>query len=658
MKEFQGDKPKIKWAHWAWLLLTISFLFFRLQNLQGVFTRDGVIINDTDPYYRLHRVESMVKTGDAYPLHEKKLNSPEGTSIAWPLGLDILVSIPLKLYNSTSRAEIESFCAVIIPFLSLPLLWFSGWIGTSLGGTLIGILLGLFITCSSTLIYQTGLGRLDHHFIEATSIVMLLMFAHRFMQQKEKYLSIGLILILGLTPSFLAQGWILAPILIIGLLLDKKWDQFHSFSKIFFTSFILSVLCLSFSDRFSEGVIHWVSFSWWAPWTYLCSALFLEMIHLWKYPLAQKIKAYPLILKATFLTLLGFLLYKNPIGFLQTNVSESVDAVFSKKNTLAMTLEARSPFDLNLDQFLHSDTHILILAAVCILYFLYRRKHLFLIGFALFPVVLSFVQIRFMVMSLPLMFLIILLMLKEWILKIPQKAWKNGVLMTLACFVIIIPFKPFFGFTMIENVHYYFKPIRSFSFFLNQQYKVNNLTKGNDPIIAHWDYGHWLLYYTGLPVIANPFQGASAMEVLELFTSKGTDQFEVFLKKRPAKYMIIESGAQRTLGWIQAVGKDRDLYFEKVENIDGQDHFQTTPIYDDLFMYRYFFELGRGLDNNHPKNWRLIYSSPYPSPGEDGIPALKAFEHVKGLTIQLHSKRPHQKLLVQAEIHEKDDIFT
>ena len=156
---------KIKWIHWSWLALTLLFLFFRLQNIRGVFTSEGVIVNDTDPYYRLHRIDKMLNEHKFYPFHENHLNYPDGIDVSWPLGLDLLVALPLKLYNSTSHAEIESFAAVIIPFLSLPLLWFSGWIGTFLGGNIFGLLLGLLVTCSSTLIYQTGLGRLDHHFL-------------------------------------------------------------------------------------------------------------------------------------------------------------------------------------------------------------------------------------------------------------------------------------------------------------------------------------------------------------------------------------------------------------------------------------------------------------------------------------------------------------
>ncbi|MEZ4846970.1 MAG: hypothetical protein R2877_08630 [Bdellovibrionota bacterium] len=563
MDKVQGDKPRIQWVHWAWVLLTFLFLFFRLQNIQGVFTKEGVIINDTDPYYRLHRIESMVKTGKPYPLHETKLNSPTGFDVAWPLGLDILISIPLKLYNSTSRAEIESFGAVIIPFLSLPLLWFSGWIGTNMGGALLGILLGLFITCSSTLIYQSGLGRLDHHFIEATLPIMFLMFVHRFLRTKEKYLEIGMILILGLAPSFLAQGWIVAPLLILGLILERKWEAFHDFSKILYASFALSFLCLSFSDRFQDGFIQWNFFSWWAPFIYLLGSFSLEFIFLWMHPQKRKWNGFSLLLKSTFLIVLFFLLYKNSANFIADNISDPFRSIVTKQGTLSITMEARSPFELSFDRMIHSDTLILIFAALGMLYFIFQQSHRFLMGYAMIPILLSFFQIRFMAMGLPLMFLIILLCMKELIDKISWKPWRRGILMALACLVLIVPFKPYFGFTMFENMHFYFKPIRTFCMFLNQQYKDKHQAKGFDPIIAHWDYGHWLLYYTGLPVVANPFQGDSALEVLELFTSKGTDQLEPFLLRHPSKYLVIESGAQRTLGWLQTTGKTRSCILKK-----------------------------------------------------------------------------------------------
>jgi asparagine N-glycosylation enzyme membrane subunit Stt3 len=648
---------KIKWVHWAWLLLTLFFLFFRLQNFQGVFTSQGVIVNDTDPYYRLHRINTMLSENRIYPLHEDKLNYPKGLEITWPLGLDLLVSLPLKLYNATKRIEIESFAAIVIPFLSLPLLWFAGWLGTSMGGPLLGILLGLLITCSSTLIYQTGLGRLDHHFIEATLPIMLLMFLRSYLQFPKKFHFVGIVTILGLASSFAPHGWIFGLLTGVGLLISKDWKNAHRFSIVFFVSFLISLVPLSFSDRFANGYVNWGSFSWWTPLVYITTAFLFEIVHLTFNKVERTTRWFTLVVKVCFIFVFSFLTYKNTFSFFQTNVTNSIKIVTVKETTMATTQEAKSPLTLSLNRLVHSDTDILVISTVCFLFFAFRRKHLFLLGYAAIPILLSFFQIRFLTMSMSLMMLIILLFFQDYLEKIPFSKIKRQIILAIICIAIIVPFRPYFGFTSISNTHYYFWPIRIFSQFLNHEFERRGEIKKDQSILAHWDYGHWLLYYTGLPVIANPFQGEAAIDGIRLFSSHGTDELEPFLKKYPTRYLVLESGAQRSLSWIETGGKNKELYFEKVGVVDGQDHFKTTPIFEDLFMYRFFFELGLGLDNNHPKNWRLIYISPFPSPVEKDLPALKVFEYVPGVTFNIHTKRPYKELYLQAEVFERDDAL-
>ena len=258
---------------------------------------------------------------------------------------------------------------------------------------------------------------------------------------------------------------------------------------------------------------------------------------------------------------------------------------------------------------------------------------------------------------MPLMMLISILFLYEWLSKWKRSQTTRNLVLTIICILIIVPFRPYFGFTAIPNTHYFFWPIRTFSQFLNHDFVRRKEVKSNQSILAHWDYGHWLLYYTGLPVISSPFQGSSAMEVLDLFTSKGTKSIDTFIQKYPTRFLILEAGAQRSLNWIETAGKDKNIYFEKIGEVDGQDQFKTTPIFEDLFMYRFFFEMGLDLDNNHPQHWRLIYISPYASPVEKDIPALKVFEYVPGVTIHLHTKKQYAELYIQAEIKQLGEGF-
>ena len=646
---------KIKWIHWCWVGLTLLFLFFRLQNLQGVFTKDGVILNDTDPYYRLHRMDVMLNEHRFYNLHDDHLNYPDGIDVSWPLGLDLLVSLPLKLYHSTSHAEIESFAAIIIPFLSLPLLWFSGWIGNFLGGPLFGLLLGSLITCSSTLIYQTGLGRLDHHFLEAMFPILLLMFVIKYLQTRERFCWIGTVLLLSFAPSFAPQGWVIGAFMATGLIWKQDWKNAHAISKIFCWSFFLSLIPLSFTDHFLRGFIHWGSFSWWTPFVYLLGACTFECIHLSTQSLTEQSRKYKITLGTLLILVTTFLIVKNQLGFFTNNIAEAVRSVTVKTGTMATTLEARTPFQLSFYTWTHTDMCIIFVASICMLFLIYKRAHTFIVGYALLPLLLSLFQIRFATMALPVLFVVTLLFFRDWVEKLKISSRNQKWAFLTITILLIIPFRPVMGLTEVENSHYYFRPIRAFSLFLNQDLKNRNAEKKDQAIIAHWDYGHWLLYYTGLPVVADPFQGPSAYEVLELFTSIGTDQLEPFLKRHPSKYLVIESGAQRSMRWLETVHKDTSLYFEKIKESKDNEFYRTTPAFDDLFMFRFFFELGRGMDNNHPKNWRLIYISPYSPPMDDDISALKVFEHVQGVTIQAKSTKPYKYLYLQAQVGERNE---
>ncbi len=281
---------------------------------------------------------------------------------------------------------------------------------------------------------------------------------------------------------------------------------------------------------------------------------------------------------------------------------------------------------------------------------------MYLLGYCLIPILLAINQLRFMTMASALLFILIVLFFHQIVNKAAIKEKYKGLIISMICLMLIIPFRPPLGFTNIKNTHYYYQPIRAFSFFLNSEFKRLNKPKNHQPILAHWDYGHWLLYYTGLPVIADPFQGASAYEVLELFTSNGTDELEPFLRKHPADYLIIESGAVRSYQWITAVGKNDSLYFDKFGETGSDQLFRTNAAFEDLFMFRFFFELGLDARGNHPEHWRLIYISPYASPNETDLAALKAYERVPGVKIHVTTKKMHSKLHLETEITEFNEV--
>ena len=646
----------IKWLYWAWFFLSLFFLVTRFQNTPGVLTDKGVILNDTDPYYRLHRIESIVTEDWSYPLYDKDLSYPDGVSVPWPLGLDLLIAFPLKLYGSTSRAEIASFAAIAIPFFSLPILWAGGALGTILLGRFFGLMLGFLFTMSSNLSYHTGIGRLDHHFLEALFPMVGLFFSYRFLESYARRDRNWLVAILGLAPVFSPQGWLVAPLFFLGVLFRWKKASLHACSKVFFYAFFLSVIPLMFSDRFFEGHFRWISFSWWAPWLYISCGVALELLHVLKEKRIDNQK-YAASILMTFFVVMVFLSLTNSTSFIQQNISGALSTVQASQGTISSTVEAQSIFNTTFKQISRTSIPVLISSAICFLFFLYRRKYFFILGYSLIPIILSFFQIRFITLGTPFMLLLILLFFAGLLKGTGLNGRYQKAYLFLFVFLMAIPLQPNWGLTESGNGHGYFKPVQNFCYFLNLE---NKRLPREEPksIMAHWDYGHWLLYYTKHAVIADPFQGPTSNEVLDVFTSKGLSMLNEFTDRHPSRYLLIESGAFRAYEWLRILGKDTDLYFNKKEEETGKYNYETTNEFEKLLMSRFFFDLGRDLDGNHPSQWRLLYISPFASPFDSNMSALKVYEKVKGATIKVQTEKPFEQLELVATITERGEPKT
>jgi len=88
----------------AWILLSALFIVYRLHALPSVFVEDQFIVEGSDPYYRLFRVEKIVNDSFVYPLKDKHLSYPDGFEVPWPLGLEYVLAIfEFKRINNFHR---------------------------------------------------------------------------------------------------------------------------------------------------------------------------------------------------------------------------------------------------------------------------------------------------------------------------------------------------------------------------------------------------------------------------------------------------------------------------------------------------------------------------------------------------------------------------
>lgn len=170
---------------------------------------------------------------------------------------------------------------------------------------------------------------------------------------------------------------------------------------------------------------------------------------------------------------------------------------------------------------------------------------------------------------------------------------------------------------------------------------------GNGAIMARWDMGHDIRYFSGLPVLASPFGtdgGAGAIEDSSRFFLEADEgAAEKLLLRRNIRYVLLADPANAVLESIAMV---RPAY--PVVRVVGDRYrgfsIKCYPGYDNLIVSRLFFSGGMGPSEKDVTlgGFRLV--SEVGPPG--GPPVLRLFEVVPGVHVDVTGARPGKMVLV------------
>ncbi|MFH1263675.1 MAG: STT3 domain-containing protein [Pseudomonadota bacterium] len=619
---------------YAWIALTLFYLLLRFQNTPGVLTDHGVVFNDTDPYYRMHRIESMVRGSLSYPLDDRSLDYPSGMQVPWPIGLDLLLTLPLKLTGVRAESTIESFSAIAIPWLSLPTLWATGYIAAELGGPLCGLVAGFLLALFRGHLNASDIGAVDHHFLEGMFTILglaLLLFLRKRSSQLPLFLLCGL---LGLGPVFWPQGWIVGFFVAGALLLSRDRAWFSTGVTLFLASSLVSLAPLALSARFGTGYLSPFGFSWWTPFSYAVLAFFFAQISVLfgsERAVARRDVARTLWL---LVPIALFLLFRNGVHGISSPVAGGWNAVEAAKGTISVTSEAASPGGVSFIRFFRSGYYAIVIAWIWFASMAFSRERWWIVGYAFGPFLLSMFQLRFFPLASPLLALSVALLLggiaSRWI---AHPAWRTSAI-SVTALLLCLPELPPPVWLNLENAHPFFIPVRGASRFLSRERDRLRLPPGTTAVASHWDFGHWILHDTNLSVVANPFQPASSVETARLYLSRDVNDLERFYSHHPVRYLVIEGATGRILRWFKMTGIDPAPYFKSLPltELNGP-ALEILPPFYDLLISRYFFANGEDARGKHPPHWRLIFVSPFSSPDDERMPALKLFERVPGARI-------------------------
>ncbi len=641
------------WRKYIWFALGILFLGLRFQNAPGVFTSHGIAFNDTDPYYRLHRIEQMVKSDLTYPLHDEMLSFPNGFDVPWPLGLDLLVATPLKLFGVTDTQTIEAYSAILIPLLAFPGLILVGASAYLLFGSTVAFASALLFTLSPSAIYKSSIGRLDHHFLEALCVILVFWLLLLFRKgRKGAFLSLALVL--GLAPAFWPQAWVLGLFLALSALLDSSNVKPKSLGRLFLFSSILNLILLALTDRFTNGLVSPFGFSWWTPLFFgAASASF----HFWNAVKRHSRSTSWFALSLMYLlALLGWVFFHGGFGTLVSIPSQMFHTVTGSQGLLSITNEAISPLRLHPATWLPLGLGPLFIAWIGLLQIGLKRSSWWIGGFALGPMVLALLQARFVGLAMPLVAI-----LSAWIIhhliqkKVSSRKWQ--ILGTfLLLFLIILPARPELGWTHRENTHPLYRPIRQLGTFLRSENKLHPRPVDQRAVSGHWDFGHWLLYYGHVPVVSHPFQSLESFETLQMFCSESEKDFQAYMEKYPVNYLVVEGPNRRIRKWLDFLGRDLDSYFASKTNDQGGTFLQASPKTLKLQTLRFFVRNGKNEEGVFPTDWRLLYVSPFANPDDQTTSALKLFERVPGA--RLYSLTNEPSLTLEGKIFAPNESFT
>lgn len=170
-------------------------------------------------------------------------------------------------------------------------------------------------------------------------------------------------------------------------------------------------------------------------------------------------------------------------------------------------------------------------------------------------------------------------------------------------------------------------------------------------IMARWDMGHDIRYFSGLPVLASPFGTDGGVGAIEdssgFFLETDEGAAEKLLLKRDIRYVLLADPANAVLESIALV-RPADPVVKVVGDRYRGFTIKCSPGYDRLIVSRLFFSGGVGHSEKDGTlgGFRLV--SEVGPPG--GPPVLRLFEVVPGVRVNVVGARPGEMVLVRTLI--------
>ncbi len=396
------DRTSTKAQRWAiillWLGATAIGVFLSLLVVDSVYFEGEYIPMGNDSFYHARRMLDTAIGDRGFYQFDERVHVPDGSWIPWPWAYDYLMAqaarLALWIRPNTDPLGFLSYVPVVWLAVNAALfLLAAGQAGLKLtyrATAMLAFALSPFVQ----LIHMVG--KVDHHFVEFTFVLLVTWLGLRWFSAKQRRASgIGLGVALGLAPGFHNGLFVLQiPILVCAGLLWLRGERLprRDLQALALTLIVTTAVIVFPSAPFQHGMFEFGLLSWFHIYAAACTSIVLVFIG-WRDCDKRSLLTLVGICLLLSIPLLGQLAHG--AAFLSRDIS-----------ILSDVLESMSPYTLFFDQFgpLRTVAHyswLLLLAPPLLIYYLWcasRRsppRDLFFAVMTVFGLAFLMAQFRF-----------------------------------------------------------------------------------------------------------------------------------------------------------------------------------------------------------------------------------------------------------------------
>ena len=475
-----------------------------------------------DSFYHAARIIDTIETGHYFQF-DSKIHAPEGSLLTWPWLYDYLIYVITKFTLLISNISDPAAVLTYIPPLwcyvnGLILLGITTVIGLSV--PLRTLVLACFAVSPLTQELH-GAGRIDHHYMEFTMVLLTLFSGLYFFKGSD---SVGRAILLGICLAFaqsinnglfILQFPFLAAVFILWL--SNKTPQANSIAAVGFALILTTLVVLLPSQPYLEGKFEYYYLSWFHLYIASCSALVLAYTS--KYSYSFKTLVYLLLISFLLSVPIGQQIY-NGSQFLLGDIVK-YDEINETNNIVSQLLK------IGISNLFVNYTGLLVVTPLCLLaLYIFLRKTfnpviLYYFIFSIAGTCLLLLQQRMHYFGLASLLVSPFLIFHLY--------WHNMKMVHWFFLVSLTALLVFPGYIKLEARIPYGGSL-DYAYTRHIYPVLSDLCK-NDPgvVLADFDDGNYIRYHTGCSMIANNMivtpQHQQKVLLIEKLFSLNADQF-------------------------------------------------------------------------------------------------------------------------------------